>query len=87
MMDGARSKEPSRGAARQQPPTNKKGDSAISMGSNQPKDSGYGTQTETDVVMGNTSASNVPSSLQPGNSGNRVIETSKGLWSAPAPKR
>ncbi|KAG5801160.1 hypothetical protein H9Q74_014290 [Fusarium xylarioides] len=87
MMDGARSKEPSRGAARQQPPTNKKGDSAISMGSNQPKDSGYGTQTETDVVMGNTSASNVPSSLQPGNNGNTVIETSKGLWSAPAPKR
>ncbi|RBR11605.1 uncharacterized protein FIESC28_08939 [Fusarium coffeatum] len=89
LMDGARSKEPSRGTARQQPqqPSTKKGDSAISMGSNQPKDSGYGTQTENDVVMGNTTASNVPSSLQPGNNGNRVVETSKGLWSGPASKR
>ncbi|KAG8352872.1 Calcium/calmodulin-dependent protein kinase type I [Fusarium venenatum] len=80
LMDGARSKEPSRGAA-QQPPTSRKVDSGISIGHNQPKDSGYGTQTENDVTMGNTSTSNVPSSLQPGNNGNRVVETSKGLWS------
>ncbi|UPK99417.1 hypothetical protein LCI18_010352 [Fusarium solani-melongenae] len=96
LMDGARSKEPNRGAARQpqpqQQPGVRKDDSAISMtnnsnNNNQPKDSGYGTQTETDVVMGNTGASNVPSALQPGNNGNRIIETSKGLWSGPAMKR
>lgn len=92
LMDGARSKEPNRGAARQsqpQQPGVRKDDSAISMTNNnsQPKDSGYGTQTENDVVMGNTGASNVPSALQPGNNGNRIIETSKGLWSGPAMKR
>ncbi|KAI8719154.1 Protein kinase domain-containing protein [Fusarium sp. LHS14.1] len=92
LMDGARSKEPNRGAARQsqpQQPGVRKDDSAISMTNNnsQPKDSGYGTQTENDVVMGNTGASNVPSALQPGNNSNRIIETSKGLWSGPAMKR
>ncbi|KAF4987194.1 hypothetical protein FDECE_15550 [Fusarium decemcellulare] len=90
LMDGARSKEPNRGTARSQQPQQpgaRKEDSAISMGNSQPKDSGYGTQTETDVVMGNTGTPNVPSALQPGNNGNRIIETSKGLWSGPAMKR
>lgn len=95
MMDGAKSKEPARGAAALRNPQypGRKEDSAISMGG-QGKDSGYGTQVEqdgrTDVVMGNTTApptSAVPSALQPGNTGNRIIETSKGLWSGPALKR
>ncbi|KAI5462303.1 kinase-like domain-containing protein [Mariannaea sp. PMI_226] len=94
MMNGARTKEPSRNtaaAARVPPqsdskPTTRKDDSAISM-SHQSKDSGYGTQAEVDVVMGNTGATNVPAALQPGNNGNRIIETSKGLWSGPALRR
>ncbi|KAF7555838.1 hypothetical protein G7046_g6466 [Stylonectria norvegica] len=78
MMDGARSKEPTRGAAalRTQQAGARKEDSAISMG----KDSGYATQPEGDVVMGNTSQYSVPASLQVGNDSNRVVETSKGLW-------
>ena len=83
LMDGARSNEPHRGAQRV-PPGGRKDDSAISMGD---KDSGYGTTTRggagggEDVVMGGTS---VPPALQPGNVANRIVETSKGLWSGPA---
>ncbi|KFA72920.1 hypothetical protein S40288_02172 [Stachybotrys chartarum IBT 40288] len=90
MMDGAQSTEPARGNARAPPPGNRTDDSAISMGSSA-KDSGYSTQVDADiqndVVMGNTSTQDVPPSLQPGNIGNRVIETSKGLWSASTVRR
>ncbi|KAH6996862.1 calmodulin-dependent protein kinase [Ilyonectria robusta] len=85
MMNGARSKEPNRGTAAaarapQDQPGVRKDDSAISMS----KDSGYGTQSSVDVEMGNTG---VPSALQPGNNGNRVVETSKGLWTVPSQRR
>ncbi|PHH79641.1 hypothetical protein CDD82_2254 [Ophiocordyceps australis] len=47
-------------------------------------DSGYGTQLD-DATM--TDPSNVPPSLQPGNQANRIIHTSKGLWSGLSAKR
>ena len=81
LMDGARSNEPHRGANRGAPAAGRKDDSAISMGGN---DSGHSNRASAggeDVVMGGTS---VPSALQPGNAANRVVETSKGLWSGPA---
>jgi calcium/calmodulin-dependent protein kinase I len=90
-MDGARSNEPQRGTkqntALRTPAGGRKDDSAISM----TQDSGYstapGTESE-DVVMGEPgSHTSIPASLQPGNAANRVIETSKGLWSGPALKR
>lgn len=71
LMDGAKSAEPARG---------RKGDSAISLKG----DSGYATQVD-DVVMGGTAG--VPAALQPGNAGNRVVETSKGLWGGPTTTR
>ena len=86
MMDGASSHEPARGSGdASATPTVRHDDSAISMS----RDSGYGTQqtadSQDDVPMGNTGlASRIPGSLQPGNLGNRLIETSKGLWSAPS---
>lgn len=82
MMDGARSGEPSGFKA-----TARKEDSAISLGKD---DSGYGTQPDSDdVVMGNTpaSTSGVPASLRPGNQGNRVVQTSNGLWSGATSQR
>lgn len=97
-MDGAESREPSRGTAAasrradapQPAPGMAKEGSGVSVGSAS-KDSGYGTQpgadSQDDVIMGGTGVSNVPASLQPGNSGNRVIETSKGLWSGPGARR
>ena len=89
LMDGARSNEPQRGgpAALRVPPGARKDDSAISLGgntNNAGKDSGYGTTSSGsggDVVMGGTS---VPPSLQPGQAMNRIVETSKGLWSGPS---
>ncbi|KFH41857.1 Calcium/calmodulin-dependent protein kinase type I-like protein [Hapsidospora chrysogenum ATCC 11550] len=79
LMDGARSSEPHRGNARVPPGAPRKDDSAISMGG--------GGGGGGDVVMGGTAASGaVPNALQPGNTANRVIETSKGLWSGP-PRR
>jgi serine/threonine protein kinase len=96
MMDGASSKEPTRGvAALRVPPSARKDDSAISMGfqGSQGKDSGYGTQQDTDgqgdVVMGDATPvpSSVPDSLRPGAHTNRVVEASKGLWSGAAIRR
>ncbi|EFY89241.1 Calcium/calmodulin-dependent protein kinase type I [Metarhizium acridum] len=89
LMDGARSKEPGRGAApRCDGNGTRKDDSGISLGK---EDSGYGTQHDADVAMGNATAvpalSSVPASLQPGNQANKVIQTSKGLWSAPTSNR
>ena len=89
LMDGAKSREPARDTARKDPAGVRKDDSAISM-DNHGKDSGYATRSEgdgQDVQMGNTPIYGVPASLQPGNNGNRIIETSKGLWSGPALKR
>ena len=45
------------------------------------QDSGYGSQPGGDVAMGGTY--DVPSVLRPGSEGNRVVETSNGLWSSP----
>ncbi|OHW99594.1 CAMK CAMK1 protein kinase [Colletotrichum incanum] len=94
LMDGARSREPSRGAAAlKTQPNVRKDDSAVSMGSQRDKDSGYGTQPEADsqndVVMTDAGPvpSSVPASLRPGSEQNKVVETSKGLWSGPALRR
>ena len=83
LMDGARSNEPHRGgpAALRVPPGGRKDDSGISM-TNAGKDSGYDTGSTQDVVMGGTGQS-IPPSLQPGNTANKFVETSKGLWSGP----
>ncbi|UNI17876.1 Calcium/calmodulin-dependent protein kinase [Purpureocillium takamizusanense] len=80
LMDGARSGEPSRAAA---PAPAPRSEGAIHFGKD---DSGYATQPDgDDIIMGNTAAvEGVPAVLQPGNQGNRVVQTSKGLWSAPA---
>jgi len=94
LMDGAKSKEPGRdktaaaaSAAGGPPSLARKDDSGVSATSSQGKDSGYGTQPERDdsgdVAMGEAPplANTVPPSLRPGNEANKVIETSKGLWS------
>lgn len=78
MMDGARSKEPSRDAPHLRDGV-RKDDSAISMGTT-PSSDADGRSGSGDIVTGNVSMDNVPASLQPGNSANRL--TSKGLWSA-----
>lgn len=79
MMDGSRSNEPTRGApplASQQP--TKTNDSGVSV-----SDSGYGSKADGDTEMGGTAASSsIPASLRPGMVANKVVETSKGLWSA-----
>ncbi|KAK3321588.1 calcium/calmodulin-dependent protein kinase type I [Apodospora peruviana] len=69
-----------------------KDDSGVSVsgGSSVDKDSGYGTQPEGDsgVAVGEDVTMDdappppgVPASLRPGSGANRVVETSKGLWS------
>ncbi|KAK1757293.1 kinase-like domain-containing protein [Echria macrotheca] len=79
-----------------------KEDSGISMdgsdgratADSESKDSGYGTQAEVDaggdVMMDDAPAplpSSIPASLRPGNEANKVVETSKGLWSGMAARR
>jgi len=93
-MNGNKSREPGRGAPSVANSDNgttssgpQKEDSGIAIAdgstSSQGKDSGYGTHSETDasgdVQMGE--APPVPASLRPGSESNRVVETSKGLWS------
>ncbi|KJZ71706.1 Calcium protein kinase type I [Hirsutella minnesotensis 3608] len=82
LMNGARSDEPSRGNAAA---AARKGDSAISLGKD---DSGYGTQPDQDDAAASSNphalAHGVPAALQPGNQANRVVQTSKGLWSGPS---
>ncbi|KAI2631444.1 calcium/calmodulin-dependent protein kinase type I [Hypomontagnella submonticulosa] len=77
LMDGTRSAEPGRGA----PPLGK---ADASKG-----DSGYASQSQNgDVEMGGMGpTSGVPASLRPGAAANRVVETSKGLWTASQPRR
>jgi len=86
LMDGARSKEPDRGVnSNSRPQGNnsgaRQGDSGVSFGK---EDSGYGTQHDLDVSMHDAHATTgVPSILQPGHQANKIVQTSKGLWSAP----
>jgi hypothetical protein len=97
-MDGVVSREPPKGAAALRVPFPGKDDSAISMFNQdmQGRENGLvKTQPETDsqgdVEMGDADATprpgDVPASLRPGSEANRVIETSKGLWSGPAMRR
>ncbi|KAI1097845.1 calcium/calmodulin-dependent protein kinase type I [Jackrogersella minutella] len=76
LMDGNRSAEPGRGAPPLKPD--------VAQG-----DSGYSSTSQNgDVEMGGMGpTSGVPASLRPGAAANRVVETSKGLWSASQPKR
>ncbi len=84
-MNGAKSREPNKkdGGASPAIPSTRKDDSGVSVSSTQGKDSGYGTQPETDangdVAMDDAPAP-VPAILRPGSEANRVVETSKGLW-------
>ncbi|KAG5952830.1 hypothetical protein E4U53_007885 [Claviceps sorghi] len=85
-MDGARSKEPDRGVGSNSRPQDsngpaRQGDSGVSLGK---EDSGYGTQHDSDVPMRDARATpDVPPFLQPGHQANKIVQTSKGLWSAP----
>ncbi|KAI3401108.1 hypothetical protein diail_254 [Diaporthe ilicicola] len=88
LMDGAKSQEPARGgqAGQSAAGTAKKEDSGVSIGSSRGNDSGYGTQPDGDVAMGEApplAANQVPVSLRPGMEVNKVVETSKGLWTPP----
>lgn len=96
LMDGARTNEPQRGRNNNDTTLRmpiggggggRKDDSGISMA----VDSGYGStavpRSETEDVDMGEPESDVPPSLRPGNAANRVIETSKGLWSGSALKR
>jgi len=92
LMEGAKSKEPSRENAPPGGPNARKDDSGISLGSNQTKDSGYGTQPERDnsgdVKMGDAPAmGSFPAALRPGNEANKIVETSKGLWNGVGSRR
>ncbi|KAI0404720.1 kinase-like domain-containing protein [Xylaria palmicola] len=79
LMDGSRSAEPSKGAA----PLPKDNGAAMTKG-----DSGYSSNRDGDVEMGGTApTTDIPSSLRPGSAVNKVVETSKGLWSASQPQR
>ncbi|KAL1875952.1 hypothetical protein VTK73DRAFT_9663 [Phialemonium thermophilum] len=97
-MNGANSNEPQRDKA----PVSRgngvtSGNATPTLSSTSPKtgdlgvaggqDSGYGTQPEPDVTMGEAGPLQVPASLRPGNEANRVIETSKGLWSGGGSRR
>lgn len=79
LMDGSRSAEPTKGAA----PLARDSGIEVSQG-----DSGYSSNRDVDVEMGGTTPNiGVPSSLRPGAAINKVVETSKGLWSASQPPR
>ncbi|KAK7755435.1 Calcium/calmodulin-dependent protein kinase type I [Diatrype stigma] len=101
LMDGQRSVEPSRGAPPSSKGNKDSGvalgsnnNNASSNGNGNSNngnvngnDSGYSSSVRDsagDVEMGGTS---VPPSLRPGGPGNRVVETSKGLWQASQGRR
>lgn len=83
LMDGAKSKEPSRSGKED------RGNQTDSTGAS--RDSGYvtqqdGTSQTEDVTMSEAPplhVSQVPVSLRPGMEVNKVVETSKGLWAPP----
>lgn len=93
LMDGAKSKEPSKAArgagGANNNNNNKKEDAPASAAAS--RDSGYGTQqgdgsAGEDVTMEEApplDAAQVPPSLRPGMDVNKVVETSKGLWQPP----
>ena len=89
LMDGAKSQEPARGGAAAGPGAAggaKKEDSGVSMTSSRNNDSGYATQPDGDVAMSEApplAQNQVPVSLRPGMEVNKVVETSKGLWTPP----
>lgn len=94
LMDGARSAEPARGgvggAGAAAGGGVRKEDSGVSVASGATRDSGYGTQPDGpgdgDVTMTEAPSlhfSQVPPSLRPGMEVNKVVETSKGLWTPP----
>ncbi|KZZ94409.1 calmodulin-dependent protein kinase [Moelleriella libera RCEF 2490] len=88
LMDGARSNEPPPNTNR----TNNNNTTTTTTGSNNhssssKNDSGYGTQNDADVTMRDVNTPPVPTSLQPGHYANKIIQTSKGLWSGPAAHR
>ncbi|KAI0424346.1 kinase-like domain-containing protein [Xylaria sp. FL1042] len=79
LMDGSRSAEPARGVA----PLPKDNGLLATKG-----DSGYSSNRDGDVEMGGMAPpAGIPSSLRPGAAVNKVVETSKGLWSASQPQR
>jgi calcium/calmodulin-dependent protein kinase I len=98
MMDGAASDEPRRGAPALSSHQKERDSGVSMGVSPHLPDSGYGSKVDTDVEMGGTGQSqpqqqqqqpptstantSVPMSLRPGVLANKVIETSKGLWSA-----
>ena len=96
LMDGARSREPDRGSAPHRKDADADADVPLCK-----EDSGYGTQHDSDVAMRDahspplpsttttttTTTTTVPASLQPGNQANKVIQTSRGLWSSPTSNR
>lgn len=79
LMDGSQSAEPTKGAA----PLARDSGIEVTQG-----DSGYSSNRDVDIEMGGAAPNTaVPSSLRPGAAVNKVVETSKGLWSASQPPR
>lgn len=88
LMDGAKSQEPAKGApGRGAEAGGRREDSAaVSKMRSRANDSGYSTQQDNDVSMSDApplNANHVPVSLRPGMEVNKVVETSKGLWTPP----
>ena len=70
-------------------PSGRKDDSGVSVSGASVGDSGYGTQEADaggDVAMDDAPPV-VPASLRPGSDANKVVETSKGLWSGGGSRR
>ncbi|KAI0179691.1 calmodulin-dependent protein kinase [Hypoxylon sp. FL1284] len=83
LMDGSRSAEPGHGAA----PLGTVDSGYASKGENTTGNGDAG-DGDGDVNMGGIDpTSGVPASLRPGAAANRVVETSKGLWTASQPRR
>lgn len=91
LMDGAKSQEPAKGAPGRGAGPGEAGgrredSAAASKMRSRANDSGYSTQQDNDVSMSDApplNANHVPVSLRPGMEVNKVVETSKGLWTPP----